>query len=158
MKLTFGWKLIMPVAILSLGMVVPAFAQSNSDASGSAGGSIKQAGSDTVDAAEDVYNSTVDAAKKVYNSTVDAAVHAYNGTAAPMHDTEITTKVKTALHEDSGIVHSDIHVATTAGVVTLQGRVPSSAMASRAERVTLATAGVRRVDDELVVSPKSATD
>lgn len=38
MKLTLGWKLMMPAMILSLGMVAPAFAQSSPSASDERGG------------------------------------------------------------------------------------------------------------------------
>jgi hyperosmotically inducible periplasmic protein len=138
MKLTLGRTLILPATILSLSMVVPAFGQTNPSASTSmsaAGNSMKQAGSDTVGAAK----------------------HAYNGTATALRDTKITTKVKTALHDDSATEHSDIHVRTTAGVVTLKGRVPTSAMAARAEQLAQSTEGVREVDNKLAVAETAAS-
>jgi hyperosmotically inducible periplasmic protein len=139
MKFTVRWNVIAPATILSLAMVVPVFGQANpsaSDSMSAAGHSMKQAGSDTADATK----------------------HAYEGTATALSDTKITAKVKSALHKESVTEHSEIHVRTTASVVTLTGRVPSSAVAARAERVTQSTAGVSKVDNKLVVSRTSASN
>jgi osmotically-inducible protein OsmY len=130
MKMKIEWKLILPVAVLGLSMVVPAFAQSNpsaSDSMSAARDSMKQAGSDTGDAAKDTYH----------------------GTATALRDTEITAKVKTALLKDHLTKHSTIHVRTTAGVVTLKGHVSSGTVAARAEQLAEATEDVREVDNKL---------
>src|SRR5690348_7868228 len=100
MKLTFAYKVLVPSAILSLGLVLPGFAQSNnraisSDQISTAAQSMEQAGLDPA-AAGDVY-----------------------------HDTAITVKVKSALHRDSATEHSQIHVSTADGIVTLRGNVRS---------------------------------
>jgi hyperosmotically inducible periplasmic protein len=139
MKFTARWNVIVPATIFSLAMVGPVFGQSNpsaSDSMGVAGHSMKQAGSDTADATK----------------------HAYEGTATALSDTKITAKVKSALHKKSITEHSEIHVRTTGGIVTLTGRVPSSAIAARAERVTQSTAGVSKVDNKLIVSRTSASN
>jgi hyperosmotically inducible periplasmic protein len=139
MKFSIRWKLVVPATILSLAIVVPVFAQSNpsgSDSMSAAGHSMKQAGSDSADATK----------------------HAYNGTATALRDTKITAAVKTALHEENTTTHSIIHVRTTAGVVTLTGRVPSSARAARAEQLAQSTAGVRDVDNKLIVSDTAGSN
>jgi hyperosmotically inducible periplasmic protein len=120
-------------AILSLALAVPAMAQSNgapaSTLMHSAGESMKAAGSDTWAATKDTYH----AAKTA------------------LHDTTITTKVKLALDRNSTTHPYHIHVATTAGVVTLNGKIPSPEVATRALQLAMATRGVRRVRDRMVV-------
>ena len=95
-----------------------------------AGQSMKQAGSDTAGAAGD----------------------AYHGVVTAIRDTDITAKVKTALHEDRATEHSDIHVTTSAGIVTLRGSVATSGVAVRAVQVAEAAKGVKQVNNELKVS------
>jgi osmotically-inducible protein OsmY len=63
---------------------------------------------------------------------VDAS-KAARETATALSDLEITAKVKAALLGDELTVHSDIHVNTTDGVVTLSGDVLSPYVAVRAE-------------------------
>ncbi|HLW78935.1 MAG TPA: BON domain-containing protein, partial [Terriglobia bacterium] len=50
----------------------------------------------------------------------------------------------------------DIHVTTTAGVVTLNGQVPNSVVAARAEAIAKNIDGVRDVTNDLRV-PSSAS-
>jgi hyperosmotically inducible periplasmic protein len=117
---------------------IPAMAQDDSaPASQSmhqAGHSMEQAGSDTASAASD----------------------AYHGTKRAIEDTAITAKVKTALHNDKGVRDADIDVDTTAGVVTLLGKVPSTLTAERAEQVAMQTDGVKQVNNKLTVTPPLA--
>jgi hyperosmotically inducible periplasmic protein len=141
MKLKFTYKVLVPSAILSLGLVVPGFSQSDNGATTSeqmntAGQSMKQAGSDTAAAAQDVYH----------------------GTATVVHDTAITAKVKAALHGDRTTEHSQIHVTTAAGIVTLRGKVPSADVANRAEELAQSTKGVKEVKNELKVSGTMMAD
>jgi osmotically-inducible protein OsmY len=127
-KYVFG---LMVSAIV--GLAVPAFAQENpapaSDSMSQAGEAMKQAGSNTADAAKD----------------------AATGTATAMRDTKITAKVKYALTSKGLTRDSDIHVQTTAGVVTLDGTVPSSSVESQAEQIALQTEGVQGVHNQLKV-------
>jgi len=141
MKLTFVYKVLVPSTVLSLGLVFPGFAQSDYGATASeqmnaAGQSMKQAGSDTGAAAEDVYHGTVTAVR----------------------DTAITAKVKAALHGDSATEHSEIHVTTAAGIVTLRGKVPSTDVAKRAEVLAQSTEGVKEVKSELKISGTTMAD
>ena len=129
-------KWLAPTLILSMGVAVPVFAQSsiNNPSAGqsmdSAGHAMERAGSDTADAAKDTYH----------------------GVAIAIHDTEITSNVKIALHEDKATQPGDIHVSTVAGVVTLRGQVPSDAVSVRAQEVAESTNGVRGVKNELSVA------
>jgi len=135
MKLPFASKVLVPSFVLGLALVLPASAQSDNGASASdsmnaAGQSMKQAGSNTAGAGEDVYH----------------------GALTAVRDTEITAKVKTALHEDRATEDSDIHVSTSAGVVTLRGSVATPDVAMRAVQVAEAAKGVKQVNNELKVS------
>jgi hyperosmotically inducible protein len=138
MRRKHSLKFVAPAVLLGLAMAMPAFAQEESagDAMHSAGQNMKQAGSDTAAAAED----------------------AYNGTKIAVKDTTISAKVKRALHDDQMVGSSDIHVSTTAGVVTLKGQVSSRDAADHAADVAEHTEGVKRVDNQLMVSSAARTD
>jgi osmotically-inducible protein OsmY len=119
--------------IFALGIAVPALAQSDSSPASasmrSAGQSMKQAGSDTWAATKDTYH----AAKTA------------------LRDTEITAKVKAAFRRDSITHPYDIDVTTTAGVVTLEGEIPSHDVAVRATQLAMTTEGVRSLRDRMVI-------
>jgi len=137
MKRTYSFKLAVPTMLLGLAMAVPAFAQNESthDAMHSAGANMKQAGSDTAAAAEDVYTGTKRAVK----------------------DVTITAKVKKALHDDPVVGSSDIHVKTKTAVVTLEGQVSSREAAARAEELAAHAEGVKRVNNQLMVASAART-
>ena len=84
-------------------------------------------------------------------SAESALSHAYHGTKTAAVDTALTTKVKTALHDDKTTTGADIHVATVASVITLHGRVASAEISSRAEEITEHTSGVKSVTNKLKV-------
>jgi hyperosmotically inducible protein len=144
MNRSLSWKLLIPSAVLVSGLTVPAFAQSDVSDNGAtarqsmdaAHNSIKRAGSDTASAAE----------------------HAYHGTATAIHDTSITAKVKTALHEDAATKASDIHVSTSVGVVTLRGQVFSTNAAARAEQLAQQVDGVKGVSNKLIIPGQMSAD
>jgi len=137
MKTEFSLKFIAPAALLGLAMAMPAFAQESAgDAMHSAGDNLKQAGSDTAAAAED----------------------AYTGTKIEVKDTTVTAKVKRAMHHDQTVSGSDIHVSTRGGVVTLKGQVSSPEAAAHAGDVAAHIEGVRRVDNQLIVSSAARSD
>jgi len=83
--------------VLGIWLALPAFAQETGGTSASS--SMHQAGEDTESAAK----------------------NAYHGTATALDDTKITTEVKTDLAGAKDLRSGQIHVATTAGVVTLRG-------------------------------------
>jgi BON domain len=140
MKLSFATKLlIIPSVVLSLGGLVMAFAQSDNGVTASelmnaAGQSMKHAGSDTAEAARD----------------------AYHGTAVAIHDTVITAKVKEALQKDNATEHPDIHVTTSAAIVTLRGNVATREVAARAEQLAQNTNGVKQVNNQLTMPRQMA--
>ena len=122
---------MLPALVLGVGLAMPAFAQdTGTSAPVSAGTSMHRAG----------------------EATEGAAKNAYTGTVTALDDTTITTKVKAAFASGKGIESNDIHVTTTAGVVTLGGTVQNSGMAARVEAIARNTDGVRGVNNDLRVS------
>jgi osmotically-inducible protein OsmY len=121
MKKLIGLTLVI-VAATALGATRTCFAQSASQ-------SMKQAGSDIEGAAK----------------------NAYQGSKTAVKDSDVTAKVKLALHDDSLTKGSTIHVSTVAGVVTLRGTVASSDISNRAEKLTRDTTGVKDVHNHLHV-------
>lgn len=141
MKVAFAYGVLALSAVLSLGLVLPVFAQSDNGATASermnaAGQSMKQMGSDVAAAAKD----------------------AYHGTVTAVRDTEITAKVKTLLDEDSVTEHSKIHVSTSAGIVTLRGMVASTDVAVRAGQLAENAEGVKEVKNELKIPSRTMAD
>lgn len=149
MSTRYSFKLIAPSVVLGMMLSVPAFAQGNPNAGSSnapatasqdmdqAGREMEQAGSDTTAAAMDTYQGTKRAVK----------------------DVTITAEVKAALERDKSIPSArDIHVHTKAGVVTLNGSVPSPVAAQQAARLAEQTNGVRSVNNQLMVISSSRTD
>jgi hyperosmotically inducible protein len=122
---------MVPAMALGIGLAIPVFAQDASTSPPvSASTSMHRAGEDTESAAK----------------------NAYAGTATALEDTKITTKVKTAFASGKDINSNDIHVTTTAGVVTLDGKVQNSGMATRIVAIAKNTEGVRGVTNDLRVS------
>jgi hyperosmotically inducible periplasmic protein len=72
-------------------------------------------------------------------------------TGAYVDDATITTKVKAAILDDSALKVFEIHVDTDKDVVELSGFVDSSMMIARAGHVAAGIAGVRSVQNDLVV-------
>jgi hyperosmotically inducible periplasmic protein len=103
---------IVPAMVLGIGLTIPALAEETS--------------------------STVPASTSMHRAGADsegAATNAYHGTVTAMDDTKITTEVKTDLAAAKHLKSGQIHVTTTAGIVTLRGRVHNSAVAARAEEI-----------------------
>jgi hyperosmotically inducible periplasmic protein len=122
---------IAPALVLGIGLALPAFAQNTSTSSSMpASASMDRAGQDTAGAAK----------------------NAYVGTATALDDTKITTAVKAAFASGKDIKSNHIHVATSAGVVTLRGRVQNADMSARVESIARNTTGVRSVTNNLRVS------
>ena len=125
---------LVQAVFLGIWLALPAFAQETGGTS--AGTSMHQAGEDTESAAK----------------------NAYHGTATALDDTRITTEVKTDLAAAKELRSGQIHVTTTAGVVTLRGTVHDSAVASRAEAIARNASGVRSVKSHLRVSSSVPKD
>jgi hyperosmotically inducible protein len=110
---------VVPGLLLGVALTAPAFAQSASQ-------SMKNAG----------------------HSTENAVSNAWHGTKTAVSDTNITAKVKIALHNDKLTKGHDIHVDTHDGIVTLTGYAPE-ASAARAVSLARGTTGVTGVNDNL---------
>jgi hyperosmotically inducible protein len=123
---------MVPAMVLGIGLALPALAQeTTANSSVPASTSMHQAGEDTEGAAK----------------------NAYHGTVTALDDTRITTEVKTDLAAAKDLRSGQIHVTTTAGVVTLDGLVHNSAVVARAEAIARNANGVRGVTNDLRVSP-----
>lgn len=122
---------IVPAMVLGIGLTIPALAQETS-------------GSSTVPASTSMHRAGAD--------SEGAATNAYHGTVTAMDDTKITTEVKTDLAAAKHLKSGQIHVTTTAGIVTLRGRVHNSAVVARAEEIARNASGVRGVTNDLRVS------
>jgi osmotically-inducible protein OsmY len=126
---------MVPAMALGVGLAISALAQNTSTSPPvPASTSMHQAGEDTKGAVKNTYV----------------------GTATALSDTTITTKVKTAFATGEDINSNDIHVTTTAGIVTLSGQVQNSAMAARVVAIARNTKGVRGVTNDLR-TPSSAS-
>jgi osmotically-inducible protein OsmY len=66
-------------------------------------------------------------------------------------DSSITTRVKLALVGDEHVRARDVKVETFRGIVQLSGFVDTAEQKTRAGEITAAMAGVRRVQNDLVV-------
>ena len=137
MKTKHSYKVIIPAVLFGMALSVPAFAQETAGQDmHQAGHEMKQAGSDTAMAAKD----------------------AYHGTTREAKDLTITTEVKTKFAKDKQVKASDIRVSTAAGIVTLQGNVPSPEMAQRAAQMAEQTNGVTSVNNQLMVVSSARAD
>ena len=122
---------MVPAMVLGIGLTIPALAQ------------------------ETIANSTVPASTSMHQAgdgSEGAATNAYHGTVTALDDTRITTEVKTDLAAAKNLRSGQIHVTTTAGVVTLRGRVHNSAVVARAEAIARNASGVQGVTNDLRVS------
>jgi hyperosmotically inducible protein len=132
-----AYKIIAPAVLFGMVLSAPTFAQETAGQDmHQAGREMKQAGSDTAMAAKD----------------------AYHGTTREAKDLSITAEVKGKLASDKQVKASDIHVNTAAGVVTLNGNVPSPEMAQHAAQLAEQTNGVRSVNNQLMVISSARTD
>jgi hyperosmotically inducible protein len=86
--------------------------------------------------------------KNAGNSAENAVSHAWQGTKTAVKDTDITAKVKIALHNDRLTKGRDIHVDTHDSVVTLTGYAPEGA-ARQAVHLAHNTTGVVGVNNDM---------
>lgn len=120
---------MVPAMALAIGLAIPVLAQ-DANPPVPASTSMHQAGEDTKGAAK----------------------NAYVGTVRVLDDTTITTEVKAAFASGKGINSNDIHVSTTAGIVTLGGQVQNAGTSARVEAIARNTNGVRGVTNDLRIS------
>jgi BON domain len=112
--------------VLGIGLAIPAFAQ------------------DTVPASTSM--------DRAGDNTQEAVKNTYDGSVTAVNDTRITTEVKTELAMANDLRSGQIHVTTTAGVVTLDGVVHDSEVVARANAIARNADGVRGVTNDLRVS------
>ena len=74
-------------------------------------------------------------------------------TGQAIDDAAITTKVKSQMAADKDVSAMDVSVSTEKGVVRLSGVVNSTAEKTRAEEIARSVAGVKSVDNAIVVRP-----
>ncbi len=74
-------------------------------------------------------------------------------TGVAIDDTEITAKVKGAIFAEPGLKTLQIGVDTVKGVVTLSGSVDSQSNSDSARSLAGAVAGVKDVENRLVIKP-----
>jgi hyperosmotically inducible periplasmic protein len=95
-----------------------------------------------------------DAGRQVSAATDKVVTNAENKSSqagVAMDDTEITTRVKAAIFAEPGLKSLQISVDTVQGVVTLSGSTDSPANGDRAASLAGAVAGVKQVDNRLVL-------
>jgi hyperosmotically inducible protein len=71
-------------------------------------------------------------------------------------DAAITASIKTDLLKDPYLSAAKVEVETAQGVVTLRGSAASDASRERAGRMAAAVAGVKQVNNQLLVGSSSA--
>src|SRR4029078_9719234 len=113
------------------------------------GDAIETGAKKTGDAVETGAKKTGEAAKKAGHETKDAAVKTEDVTA----DAATTAAVKTKLLGDTKVGGLKIDVDTKDNVVTLTGKVRSTAERTEAIRLARTTTGVKDVVSKLVVDP-----
>jgi hyperosmotically inducible protein len=74
-------------------------------------------------------------------------------TVVVIDDATITSKVKAAIFAEPGLKSLQINVDTVKGEVTLSGSVDSQANSDMAEQLAGAVAGVKQVNNRLVLKP-----
>lgn len=106
-------------------------------------GPAESAGKSLDQAAENAGNKMEDASKKLGEQSDKVGV--------ALDDTTITTKVKAAILAEPGLRVLQINVDTKGGVTTLSGSVDSQPNSDRAKEIAGAVAGVKGVENQLVV-------
>lgn len=101
---------------------------------------------------------TTDEARKKIGETANSIGEKMNEqtakTGVVLNDTGITTKVKAAIFAGPELKTLRISVETVNGVVTLSGSVDSLSSSNRAKDLAGAVAGVKDVNNQLVVTSK----
>lgn len=85
------------------------------------------------------------------SAAVQASHEALNGVTTAIDDSAISLKVKTALAADPALSATRIEVATSQGIVRLEGPAPDAAAKERATVLAGAPQGVRGVDNRLAL-------
>ncbi len=100
-------------------------------------------------AADDSVRSTADSVREAARDTSRSATRGIS-------DSWITLKTKMALLADKQVDSRNVHVVTDRGVVTLRGHVESEEARNAAADDARQIDGVKQVNNELTVVPKTA--
>jgi BON domain len=155
MKSKLRNSLIIPAAILSTMLAVPAFAQTGVPHStdNTTNPNAQNATNPDAQVPPQAPGTAVgDAQPAVPAHQSDANGGSSSGFTTALKDTDITAKVMYGLHENDATSGADIHVTTNNGVVTLYGKVQKHHQAMEAVKVAQSTGGVREVVNQLAVS------
>src|ERR1044071_9140821 len=95
--------------------------------------------------------------RRLFPILIAAVVLIIVGCSQTANDSAVTAKVKTKLAADTETSAIKIGVETNNGVVTLSGEVPTDKEKSKAEQLAKNTDGVKRVVNEIKVSPESTS-
>ncbi|MFH1872733.1 MAG: BON domain-containing protein [Pseudomonadota bacterium] len=91
-------------------------------------------------------------------TTPQSGAKAASGTAASVgeyvDDAVVTSKIKTAIFQDSTLKATEINVETHQGIVQLSGFVKSRADINQAVRLTRGVKGVKSIKNDMVVKGK----
>jgi len=85
----------------------------------------------------------------ILSACAPSATH--RGTGEYIDDAAITTRVKSAFAADPEVKATDVQVETYKGTVQLSGFVDSSESAARAAQLARSVAGVKQVQNSMVV-------
>jgi hyperosmotically inducible periplasmic protein len=114
-------------------------------------GPAETAGRNVDQAARTAGDAVGDAAEKTGQAISDAA----EKTGQALGDSAITSKIKAGILAEAGLESLQIHVATTSGVVTLNGSVNSQENSDKAASIAATVDGVKDVENRLIVNPSS---
>jgi hypothetical protein len=160
MKSRLRNSLIIPAAILSTMLAVPAFAQTGIPHStdNTTNPNAQNATNPDAQVPPQAPGTSVGNGQPAIPAQQSDSNNANGGSSnsftTALKDTDITAKVMYALHEDNATSGTDIHVTTNNGVVTLYGKVQKDHQAMEAVKVAQSTEGVREVVNQLAISNK----
>ena len=89
-------------------------------------------------------------------TTTEKAKDTTQSASNAISDSWITMKTKLSLMADERVSATDVHVTTTQGIVTLEGKVPSAEAKQAAEADAKQIDGARQVNNKLAVVSPSA--
>ena len=115
---------------------------------------VKGAAQTTGEKTKEIAGANGEKTKEIAGATAKQTKEVAATTGEVINDSWITTKLKTKFFDETLLKDSDIHVESNDRVVTLTGRVASSAAKARAAAIASGTEGVTRVVNQLVVKGK----
>jgi hypothetical protein len=126
---------------------------------GRANGVIADAGQSTSDRIQAANDSARRASQDINNRTIaafDAGAARVDQAGDRLNDAAITASIKTDLLKDPHLSALRVEVSTVKGEVTLRGSANTEASRERAGRMAQAVAGVKKVNNDIVVGQSGA--